>query len=153
MNLKICSKCGKSKDLSEFYIRKKGSRKGKYYERCKQCMKERGRKYYRINHEKQLKLALVRRAKHRNEVKKLLIKLKNKPCSDCSKIYPYFVMDWDHRSSENKEKEVARMVAGGWSKNKILDEIKKCDLVCTNCHRIRTFSRLKDNKYKNILKN
>jgi len=29
----------------------------------------------------------------------------------------------------------------GHSRQEILDEIAKCDLVCTNCHIIRTFAR------------
>ncbi len=142
MHLKKCSKCDKNKSLSEFYFRKKGPRKGKYYEKCKECMKIRGRKYYYLNHDHQLKLALIRRAKYRDALKKIIIQIKNKPCLDCGKIYPYFVMDFDHRDSKNKEKEIARMITGGWSKNKIEREIKKCDLVCANCHRIRTYKNL-----------
>ena len=115
-------------------------RSGEYYEKCKDCMKLRGRNYYHSNHKRQLGLALIRRAKYRKAMKTFLIKIKSKPCSDCGKIYPYFVMDFDHRKDQLKEKEIAHMVAGGWSKKKIEDEIKKCDLVCANCHRIRTYS-------------
>lgn len=143
MNLKICSKCGKEKPLTEFYFRKKGPRKNKYYEKCKECMKERGKNYYHNNHERQLKLALVRRSKYRKDLRDFLDLIKNKPCMDCKKVYPPYVMDFDHRDGEEKEKEVARMVAGGWSKDNIVKEIKKCDLVCANCHRLRTYNRKK----------
>ena len=30
---------------------------------------------------------------------------------------------------------------GNYSKKKVLNEIKKCELVCANCHRARTFKR------------
>jgi hypothetical protein len=30
------------------------------------------------------------------------------------------------------------MVVGRYAKQRILDEIAKCDLVCANCHRLRT---------------
>lgn len=139
MHLKICSKCGKRKLVKSFYFRKKGPRSGQYYEKCKDCMKKRGRLYYHENQSRQLKLSLLRRAKYRKKIKDFLIKAKNKPCMDCGKIYPHFVMDFDHRNSEDKKKDIARMVVGGWAIDKIKDEIKKCDLVCSNCHRIRTY--------------
>lgn len=76
--------------------------------------------------------------------KKMLINfinnLKNKPCLDCGIIYPAFVMDFDHRKGEEKINNVARLVRDGWSKEKILLEIDKCDLICANCHRIRTYT-------------
>lgn len=141
MNLKICSKCNKEKPLTEFYYRKNGPRKGKYYEKCKECMKDRGRKYYHKNIKRQLKLALIRRNRYRKNIRDFLDSIKNHPCMDCNNTYPPCVMDFDHRNSNEKEKEVARMVAGGWSRDNIIKEIKKCDLVCANCHRIRTFRR------------
>lgn len=64
---------------------------------------------------------------------------KNKPCADCKKRYPYYVMSFDHR--ENKKFNVAQAVRRT-SLPKLLEEIKKCDVVCMNCHQIRTFKRL-----------
>lgn len=65
--------------------------------------------------------------------------IKNKPCYDCGIIYPSYVMDFDHRKKEDKLNNIARLIRDGWSKEKLLFEIKKCDLVCANCHRIRTY--------------
>jgi len=58
--------------------------------------------------------------------------LKNKPCHDCGQKYPPYVMDFDHR--ENKKRLVSKM---GTFKG-MLAEAAKCDVVCANCHRIRT---------------
>lgn len=68
--------------------------------------------------------------------------LKQKPCYDCGVIYPPYVMDFDHRGEEKKLDSVAILIRNGFSKKKILDEIEKCDLVCANCHRLRTYKRL-----------
>ena len=62
--------------------------------------------------------------------------LKEKPCQDCGKQYPYYVMDFDHVRGE-KLFDVSRDVPV----EKRLKEIEKCDLVCANCHRERTFQK------------
>ena len=64
---------------------------------------------------------------------------KAKPCFDCGVSYPPYVMDFDHRPGEDKLMEVGRMRSQGAAHEKILAEIAKCDLVCANCHRERTF--------------
>ena len=60
---------------------------------------------------------------------------------DCGESYPHYVMDFDHRPDSPKVGNVARMVANG-QRTKVFEEIKKCDVVCSNCHRERTFQRL-----------
>ena len=51
-------------------------------------------------------------------------------------------MDFDHRDATTKTFIVSDIVNHSGMKA-ILEEIAKCDLVCSNCHRIRTFSRLR----------
>lgn len=64
----------------------------------------------------------------------------NKPCSDCGERYPYYVMDYDHRDGVEKVADLnALMSNAAWQK--VRDEIAKCDLVCSNCHRERTHHR------------
>ena len=49
-------------------------------------------------------------------------------------------MDFDHRDRKTKLTNINRMINyRSYSKEKILEEIEKCDLVCANCHRIRTY--------------
>lgn len=64
---------------------------------------------------------------------------KNKPCMDCGISYPYYVMDFDHRNPLEKSGNLARM--GASSIEEIIAEIAKCDLVCANCHRERTYGK------------
>lgn len=66
-------------------------------------------------------------------------KIKDVPCSDCKQKYPPYVMDFDHRDRKFKEIDVGRMINGGWSKKNVDREIRKCEIVCANCHRIRTY--------------
>jgi len=135
----LCRKCLTEKDSSEFYKRKSGSRAGTYYSKCKECMKIRGRDYYNKNHDKQLALALIRKKKSYYIKRALINKLKNRPCSDCTKAYPYYVMDFDHKNKREKLGDIAHMTS--FSLATLEKEIAKCDIVCANCHRIRTFKK------------
>ena len=59
---------------------------------------------------------------------------------DCGERYPHYVMDFDHRIDEEKRYEPTRLyVLQSWRKAK--DEVAKCDVVCANCHRLRTFGK------------
>lgn len=62
------------------------------------------------------------------------------PCADCGLTYHYVVMDFDHRPGEEKLAEVGFLTTHG-SFDDVKAEIEKCDLVCSNCHRLRTFER------------
>lgn len=67
------------------------------------------------------------------------------PCMDCGQRFPAVAMDFDHRPGVDKLSEVASLVGFltvTWSR--IQAEINKCDLVCSNCHRLRTFTRKQD---------
>ena len=68
----------------------------------------------------------------------LLDKAKDKPCIDCGIKYDPWVMDFDHL--RDKEFTISSFYAN-YSETKLLSEIAKCDVVCSNCHRIRTHNR------------
>ena len=50
-------------------------------------------------------------------------------------------LDWDHVDGD-KISDIARLIANGRPWAEITREIRKCDCVCANCHRIRTIERL-----------
>ena len=62
---------------------------------------------------------------------------KDQPCMDCGNEYPSYVMDCDHRDPSQKLYSI-NDAAKRLSMQKLLDELAKCDVVCANCHRIRT---------------
>ena len=65
-----------------------------------------------------------------------------KGCMDCGYRLHHTALDLDHRESEEKLFTVAQGLAT-YNWDKILAEIAKCDVVCANCHRIRTHIRAK----------
>lgn len=79
-------------------------------------------------------------AKQKIYLSKYIQNLKsNTPCMDCKKSYPYYVMDFDHVRGR-KQKNVSELIVT-LSKKKIDEEIAKCEIVCSNCHRSRTHKR------------
>jgi hypothetical protein len=68
-------------------------------------------------------------------------KLKDNPCTDCGQRYNHWQMDFDHLKSETKYKSISLLCAHKESFKKIDEEIAKCELVCANCHRDRTYRR------------
>jgi len=49
-------------------------------------------------------------------------------------------MDFDHLDPKTKVVKVSALIFEG-SRQLLLDEIAKCELVCANCHRERTHQR------------
>lgn len=60
-------------------------------------------------------------------------------CADCKEFYPYYAVQFDH-VRDIKVDKVNRMVYTS-SYEAVLAEIAKCDIVCANCHHIRTYLR------------
>lgn len=87
-----------------------------------------------------MKTEKVSVSKQKAYLAKYIQELKEKtPCMDCKMQYPYYVMDFDHVRGI-KHKNVAELIPS-LSKKKIDEEISKCEIVCSNCHRIRTHLR------------
>lgn len=138
---KICSECKISKVLEEFNFRyeefnfryKARNVKHGY---CRDCGKLLTRSHYRRNKRQYLD----KNSRSVAACRRFTREMKNRPCADCGVIYPYYVMDFDHR--ENKTKKFLVSQTAQMSINAIKREISKCDVVCANCHRERTHRRL-----------
>jgi penicillin-binding protein-related factor A (putative recombinase) len=71
--------------------------------------------------------------------RKFVAEFKNAPCTDCYGWFHPVQMDFDHRPGEKKEFSISQPRI-----SKLVEfykEMKKCDLVCANCHRLRTYRR------------
>lgn len=132
--MKYCNGCKEEKSLSDFNFKNK--EKGTYGSYCRQCCHLYTRKHY-VENKKYYK----DKAGRARERKKGYIRTKKeRPCMDCGGIFPYYVMDFDHRDMGTKVKEMNKMYNESWEA--IAEELKKCDVVCANCHRMRTYRRI-----------
>lgn len=67
-----------------------------------------------------------------------LIKIKGGFCARCKQSFHFSCFDFHHRDPRTKEIAIGMKIVS----NKIetlIAEIKKCDLLCSNCHRIIHF--------------
>lgn len=103
--------------------------------RCNGCNAIYMREYYKKNS------ALRNSVKQRSQNRQNFINaIKDLPCQDCGGRFPPECMDFDHRDPDLKLFQIS-LAAVGFSPErlrKLMLEVSKCDLVCANCHRIRT---------------
>jgi len=101
------------------------------------------RQWYYKNREKvnaEVSLGLKNRIiENRNKLKDYFLK---HPCVDCGEP-DIVVLEFDHRPGTDKKKDVSELLQQGSGWNQIFTEIVKCDVVCANCHRRRTYTRVK----------
>jgi hypothetical protein len=95
-----------------------------------------------MNRKKYLERNLLYNPRVKAEQAEAVLSLQDCACMDCGQRFPHFVMDFDHREGEEKIDHIANMLHKRRPLEVILAEVKKCDVVCANCHRIRTFNRI-----------
>ena len=97
------------------------------------------RRHYEKNKDTIKARAKEHRKNKRAERYEFVLSLKNNPCTDCGVKYHPAAMDFDHVDGEKSFN-----IASGYfdtPMHKLIDELAKCELVCSNCHRVRTYNR------------
>ena len=94
-------------------------------------------RYYATNREREIERVTRRQA----ATVEFLRELRNVPCADCGGRFEGYQMDFDHRDSNTKSFNLCAGRAALKSREQILAEAAKCDVLCANCHRVRTRDR------------
>lgn len=104
-----------------------------YIDREKQRLyKQRWNKeFYRKNRKQEIARVARRKAALRDWLNKYRTSI---ACHKCGENHPA-CLDFHHKDPAAKDFSVGDMKAMGWSKDRLLVEIKKCVVVCANCHR------------------
>jgi hypothetical protein len=126
--------------LQEDILRLHGE--GKSYNQIVEELKcSKGTVSYYCGHNQKLK-AVDRQRDNRGKFRKYIQEYKSgKTCMDCSHEFPYFILQFDHRPGEKKLFNISK-VSAARTLDRLKAEIDKCDLVCANCHAMRTWQRL-----------
>src|SRR6478609_2225540 len=135
---KRCSSCKKRRNVSFFKPRK--SSKDGLRGQCTRCIRSYNSAYFYKNRCKHRpvgdRVAYMKRlhAEHRD----FLVTVKAVPCADCHGACAACCMEFDHVRGAKKH-NIAEM--SSWARSTVIAEIAKCEIVCANCHRLRTERR------------
>lgn len=128
---KTCTLCGNPLPRSEF--NKKNASKDGLQNVCRQCNREKSRMYYEQNKEKHQKAINKNRSRYVARNTKLVNEIKIEcGCCLCDES-EFCCLDFHH--VRDKERPISKLVKGGWAWKSILEEMRKCIIVCSNCHR------------------
>lgn len=128
--MKTCSQCRTELDERFFW-----TSRGKLRAYCKACDTARRRRVI----ERDPDYFARKTAKNMCKKREWLKARKDAPCADCGQRYPFYVMEFDHREREAKKFTIGAGRSISFADLKV--EVEKCDVVCANCHRIRTFEQ------------
>jgi hypothetical protein len=98
------------------------------------------RRWYANNKDLQVRRVRANTVRRREQLAGWINQFKRRPCADCGGEFPPYLMDFDHVSGE-KFDNICGMRMRTVSREAILTEIEKCEVVCATCHRARTHAR------------
>jgi len=124
---KKCGKCNDDKLYKEFH-KNSNNKKDGLAAWCKTCHLKHKKKHYVENKEAYAKNIL----NHKKWFIDLKISLK---CERCGFKHPA-ALDFHHKDPSQKEFPINYGNFGKRSKEEIMKEIAKCEILCSNCHRI-----------------
>lgn len=138
-----CSTCQEEKPTEAFTASwlKKASKV------CRDCKAEYNARWYDRNKTKHVADVMRNTDRYRREAREFIARHKSVPCAECGRTFPPECMDFDHVRGE-KVADVSLLVAWNFSLRRLLAEIAKCEVVCANCHRIRTVRRRRERRQR-----
>lgn len=137
--MKRCGHCKEWKDEIEFAKRTFKTGVGTQ-PNCKKCSNTNRAIYYKNNREQQVRIRKEYNHNKRiwfDEYKSTL------KCKKCPENHPS-CLEFHHRNPNEKEIALGDAVRLGWSKERTMKEIEKCDVLCSNCHRKLHYNKKMD---------
>ena len=131
VKLKKCQICKLDLPEDDTHFASRHDRgKKQYQSNCRECQKKYRKEHYLNNKEKYIKKAKTYRETF---IEWIIDYKKNLKCEICNEDR-YWVLDFHHKDPKEKDTEISVLVKS-CNKKRILDEISKCMIVCSNCHR------------------
>jgi hypothetical protein len=145
MTDRYCRGCQVWHSLDDFAF--KNALKQTRHSRCRVCCRESSRRHYEQN-----KGAYLERNRRYNPLRRengagfVYQFLAEHPCAECGEPDP-IVLELDHHYPTEKLGNVSDMVRNFASVSRLRAEIRKCQVLCANCHQRRT-SAAREAHYK-----
>jgi hypothetical protein len=132
--IKKCTKCGVPKGLEEFQFKNKAL--GRRNSWCRSCVAPHQHSHYLANKQRYIEENSRRRRELRDKTRVDIENyFKSHPCADCGEADPV-ALDFHHVLGDKKF-EIGQYLS--YSIKKLWPEIRKCIVLCSNCHRKRHF--------------
>ncbi len=131
IKLKKCQICKLDLPEDDIHFASRHDRgKKQFQSNCRECQKKYRKEHYLNNKEKYIKKAKT----YRETFNEWIVNYKkNLKCEICNEDR-YWVLDFHHKDPKEKDTEISVLIKS-CNKKKLLDEISKCMIVCSNCHR------------------
>lgn len=127
--MKQCNTCKQTKELTEFH-RHATATDGRV-SRCKVCSKEANKNWF----SKAGKSSLTKRRERIRGMIELSTSLKQQTgCVVCGENEDV-CLDWHHIDPSTKTRNISSIIENLNNQPMMLDEIKKCVCLCSNCHK------------------
>jgi hypothetical protein len=124
---RYCPQCGETKPADHFYADRKKRR-----HKCRECTRAQMRKRYA------------------DELEFVQAYKLERGCVDCGfKGHPA-ALEFDHLPGREKKFNISQRIAAAVDREALLAEMAKCEVVCANCHRVRTFTRADHGAWKDL---
>lgn len=136
ISFRRCRLCYVQKPLTEFHRRGDG-----YLHWCKACRKTHDASYYQLRRDE----LMARKRQREAELVSWMRAVKSGPCADCGRRFHPAAMTFDHLPGTTKRSDIATLVRRT-SIRLASEEIAKCELVCANCHAVRTYERREEQR-------
>lgn len=127
--MKLCCKCNTEKSKKEFHKNK--TKFDGLQSHCKQCVKEHHASWYQQNKKRVMKHTLNRRQRLYQTIDEIKKRSRCIICGEAETV----CLDFHHLGEHKKERNISDMVQYGPSWDSLQQEIDKCIVVCSNCHR------------------
>lgn len=163
----VCVNCGVEKRCLQFpkrggltYEKLKATDPRRYDTQCKLCKKPRpsdaGPDYVHkepktpgIGRPKKKKTKQTRKvaARSKQQVRietrvRSMLYLSARGCEECGERDPR-KLEYDHKDPVSKTRSVSRIITDGysWAADSLREEVRKCRVLCANCHRVHTIKQ------------
>jgi len=127
--MKRCRKCNKLKKDSAFA--KSSRNKDGLQSYCKECANRIRRERFQNKKDEEYEVRKARRVHTRITVREIKEELS---CEICGESHPA-TLDFHHKDPTEKDFSISDAVGSGYSIETVKEEISKCRILCSNCHR------------------
>ncbi len=136
--MKICTKCQQQLPITSYNV-KKINKNGtpQLQSLCKECNKVYQKQHYVSNKDHYANKARNWEKDYRIKVYSTLMKICQDGCVECGEK-SFECLQFNHIDPSNKTDSVSSMITNSKNLNVILEEVKKCEILCANCHAKKT---------------